>query len=107
MLRQRRALRLLPSVESVVVRNSAGRELAQPCRHPKIPGLDADYCQQCKIYWVNNHTICLKACVSDMAWIVEQEMNRDLINPDESVMAQRVCRSAKRRSGKKRIMEIV
>jgi hypothetical protein len=37
----------------IQVVSSTGKTLRDPCSHSKVPGLDADYCPACDIFWVN------------------------------------------------------
>lgn len=43
---------ILPSEEIIAV-NAVGALINQPCSHRKIPGLDADFCSTCRIWWVD------------------------------------------------------
>ncbi|QSJ18629.1 hypothetical protein JYQ62_07625 [Nostoc sp. UHCC 0702] len=43
-----------PTQELVWISESGGIA-KQPCEHTKIPGFDADFCEVCRIWWVNRH----------------------------------------------------
>jgi hypothetical protein len=32
-------------------------QVIQPCPHPQIPGLDASFCQACRIWWVDKQMV--------------------------------------------------
>jgi hypothetical protein len=39
--------------QEIVWLSAGGSKVRDTCEHPKIPGLDADFCQVCRIWWVN------------------------------------------------------
>lgn len=42
---------------SISWKTEEGKAIKTPCTHDKTPGLDADFCKICKIYWVDDHEI--------------------------------------------------
>ena len=52
-------IKSLKPIQEIVRINLQRKEVCKPCSHVLnnagcvIPGLDADYCQECRIYWIN------------------------------------------------------
>lgn len=42
--------------EEIIAINSLGQVINQPCSHAKIPGLDADFCKTCRVWWVDQQS---------------------------------------------------
>jgi Zn-finger nucleic acid-binding protein len=42
---------------SISWKTEEGKTIKTPCTHDKIPGLDTDFCETCRIYWVDNYEI--------------------------------------------------
>jgi hypothetical protein len=61
--RGREPLTIIKPTTSIVRFNLNQKEIRQPCHHVLnsdrcvIPGLDADFCQTCRIYWVDEYRL--------------------------------------------------
>ena len=61
--RTRKPLTTIEPTTSIVRFNLSQKEVRQPCSHVLssdrcvIPGLDADFCQVCRVYWVDEYML--------------------------------------------------
>jgi hypothetical protein len=39
--------------DHIITINSQGKRMRGTCSHPLIPGLDADFCNVCRIWWID------------------------------------------------------
>ncbi|HEY9661457.1 MAG TPA: hypothetical protein V6C65_23620 [Allocoleopsis sp.] len=46
-----------PKTKTVDVVSNTGDRLAKVCEHPKVPGLDCEYCPICQVYFRDNQAI--------------------------------------------------
>ena len=47
------AMKRIPTTKEICIVNSTGQVIGKACPHPKIPGLDADFCRECQTWFFN------------------------------------------------------
>jgi hypothetical protein len=43
----------IKSAKHITWKRADGNIINPKCNHPLIPGLDADFCEVCRIYWID------------------------------------------------------